>query len=92
MAHGFDLLCCELQRSRALRQDALVRDRIGALAAEIEVGRRLMIHCAELAGSGSTLPAIGAISKVFSGELMARYGQTALPQLQPPSPSPAIGA
>jgi hypothetical protein len=29
-----------------------------------------MLHCAELAESGTTPPGMGAISKVFSGELM----------------------
>ena len=53
------------------------------LAAEIEVGRRLMVHCAELATSGTTPPAMGAMSKVFSGELMERYGQAALEILGP---------
>lgn len=83
VAHGFELLCQALRESPSLRDDALVRDRIGALAAEIEVGRRLMIHCAELAASGTTPPAMGAISKVFSGELMERYGETALDLLGP---------
>jgi alkylation response protein AidB-like acyl-CoA dehydrogenase len=60
-----------------------VRDRIGQLAAEIEVGRQLMIHCAELAESGTTPPEMGAISKVFSGELMERFGEAALDLLGP---------
>jgi alkylation response protein AidB-like acyl-CoA dehydrogenase len=83
VAHGFDLLCRAIRDNRGLRQDSLVRDRIGQLAAEIEVGRRLMIHCAELATSGTTPPALGAISKVFSGELMERYGEAALEILGP---------
>ena len=83
VAHGFDLLCRELRAAPALRDDALVRDRIGALAAEIEVGRRLMIHCAELATSGTTPPEMGAISKVYSGELMERYGEASLELLGP---------
>ena len=71
---------------RAARRCAttpLVRDRIGTLAAEIEVGRRLMIHCAELATSGTTPPEMGAISKVYSGELMERFGEAALDMLGP---------
>lgn len=83
VAHGFDLLCQELRANMALRNDPLVRDRVGQLAAEIEVGRRLMIHCAEFAAGGTTPPALGAISKVFSGELMERYGQAALELLGP---------
>jgi alkylation response protein AidB-like acyl-CoA dehydrogenase len=76
--HGFERLCRELRRSPALRDDPLVRDRIGQLAAEIEVGRRLMLHCAERAVDGTTPPDVGAISKVWSGELMERYGEAAL--------------
>ncbi len=83
VAHGFDLLCREIRASLALRDDPLVRERIATLAAEIEVGRRLMIHCAELATSGTTPPAMGAMSKVFSGELMERYGEAALELLGP---------
>ena len=37
-----------------------------------------MLYCAELAGSGPTPPEIGAMSKVFSGELMERFGEAAL--------------
>lgn len=83
VAHGFDLLCREIRASLALRDDPLVRERVAVLAAEIEVGRQLMVHCAELATSGTTPPAMGAMSKVFSGELMERYGQAALEILGP---------
>jgi alkylation response protein AidB-like acyl-CoA dehydrogenase len=83
VAHGFDRLCRALREQAGLREDALVRERIGQLAAEIEVGRRLMIHCAELATGGTTPPEMGAISKVFSGELMERYGEAALELLGP---------
>jgi alkylation response protein AidB-like acyl-CoA dehydrogenase len=78
VAHAYDLLCREIRASAALRDDPLVRERIAVLAAEIEVGRRLMIHCAELAASGTTPPELGAISKVFSSELMERFGEAAL--------------
>ena len=51
VAHAFDLLCRDVREPAPQLQlrDPLVRDRIATLAAEIEVGRRLMIHCAELA-------------------------------------------
>jgi len=78
VAHAFDLLCRDLRASPRQCEDPLVRDRVGALAAEVEVGRRLMIHCAELATGGTTPPEMGAISKVFSGELMERFGEAAL--------------
>jgi alkylation response protein AidB-like acyl-CoA dehydrogenase len=83
VAHAFDILCGEVRGTPSLRDDALVRERIATLAAEIEVGRRLMIHCAELATSGTTPPELGAISKVFSGELMERFGEAALDILGP---------
>ncbi|MFO1272775.1 MAG: acyl-CoA dehydrogenase family protein [Rubrivivax sp.] len=83
VAHAFDLLCRDLRARPELRRDALVRDRMGLLAAEIEVGRQLMLHCAELAESGTTPPELGAISKVFSGELMERFGEAALELLGP---------
>jgi alkylation response protein AidB-like acyl-CoA dehydrogenase len=61
-----------------LSDGPVVRDRIARLAAEIEVGRQLMMHCAELAADGITPPEYGAISKVFSAELMERFGEAAL--------------
>ena len=78
VAHGFELLCRDLRADGAAAADPLVRERIGTLAAEIEIGRRLMLHCAELAESGATPPELAAISKVYSGELMERFGQAAL--------------
>lgn len=83
VARAFDLLCRDVRADAALRADPRVRDAIGQLAAEIEVGRQLMIHCAELAESGTTPPELGAISKVFSGELMERFGEAALELLGP---------
>ena len=82
VAHAFEQL---RQRVMArdgdtppLSDDPIVRDRIARLASEIEVGRQLMMHCAELAADGITPPEYGAISKVFSGELMERFGEAAL--------------
>src|SRR3978361_1596958 len=37
-----------------------------------------MMHCPALAANGATPPEYGAISKVFSGELMERFGEAAL--------------
>jgi alkylation response protein AidB-like acyl-CoA dehydrogenase len=61
-----------------LSDDPIVRDRMARLASDIEVGRQLMMHCAELAADGITPPEYGAMSKVFSGELMERFGEAAL--------------
>src|SRR6266851_4990843 len=82
VAHAFEQLRRRIMaRERdapPLSNDPIVRDRIASLATEIEVGRQLMMHCAELAADGITPPEYGAISKVFSGELMERFGEAAL--------------
>ncbi len=83
VAHAFECLCQEVRVRPELCQDTLVRDRLGQLAADIEVGRQLMMHCAVLAESGSTPPEMGALSKVFSGELFERFGEAALEILGP---------
>jgi alkylation response protein AidB-like acyl-CoA dehydrogenase len=78
----FDVLCEHLRRTDSndppLRQDPFVRDKIGELAARIEVGRRMMIACANSAESGVTSPHEAAIGKVYSGELMEQFGEAAL--------------
>lgn len=78
--HGFELLCewLHLPENAALRDDPLVRERVAQFAAEIEVGRQMMMDCAQLAGSGETPPEAGAMSKVFSGELMERFGEAVM--------------
>ena len=82
VAHAFEQLRKRvIARGRdalSLADDPLVRDKMALLACEIEVGRQLMMHCAELARNGVTPPEYGAISKVFSGELMERFGEAAL--------------
>ncbi|MBR0854492.1 acyl-CoA dehydrogenase [Bradyrhizobium liaoningense] len=82
VAHMFELLCEHIRtaerRGSPMRRDPLVRARIGALAAEIEAGRRMMVHCAEQVDKGETPPDEAAVSKVYSGELMERFGETAL--------------
>jgi alkylation response protein AidB-like acyl-CoA dehydrogenase len=82
VAHAFEQLRKHIlvkgNGGRPLSDDPIVRDRMATLACEIEVGRQLMVHCAELAANGITPPEYGAISKVFSGELMERFGEAAL--------------
>ena len=82
VAHAFEQLrkrvMAQVDGVRRLGDDPIVRDRMATLACEIEVGRQLMVHCAELAAGGITPPEYGAISKVFSGELMERFGEAAL--------------
>ncbi|WP_315828352.1 MULTISPECIES: acyl-CoA dehydrogenase [unclassified Bradyrhizobium] len=87
VAHMFELLCEHLRTAKRhgipMRHDPLVRARIGALAAEIEAGRRMMVYCAEQVDKGETPPDEAAVSKVYSGELMERFGETALDLLGP---------
>lgn len=82
VAHAFEQLRRHVMAKddggTALSDDPIVRDRMATLAADIEVGRQLMMHCAELAADGMTPAEYGAISKVFSGELMERFGEAAL--------------
>jgi alkylation response protein AidB-like acyl-CoA dehydrogenase len=82
VAHAFEQLRRYMMIAEGdhppLGNDPVVRDRLATLAAEIEVGRQLMMHCAELAAEGATPPEYGAISKVYSGELMERFGEAAL--------------
>jgi alkylation response protein AidB-like acyl-CoA dehydrogenase len=82
VAHAFEQLRRHVMAREddapPLAEDPIVRDRMAVLASEIEVGRQLMMLCAELATDGITPPEYGAISKVFSGELMERFGEAAL--------------
>jgi alkylation response protein AidB-like acyl-CoA dehydrogenase len=81
VAHAFEQLRQHILSRPELSADPLVRDRMATFACEIEVGRQLMMHCAELAAEGITPPEYGAISKVFSSELMERFGEAALDML-----------
>lgn len=78
VAHAFEQLRRHLVDRPDLSGDPIVRDRMATFACEIEIGRQLMMHCAELAAGGITPPEYGAISKVFSSELMERFGEGAL--------------
>jgi alkylation response protein AidB-like acyl-CoA dehydrogenase len=75
---------CEVLRERQTRSgDALVRDTVGALAADIEVARQLMIRCARLADNGVMPLHEAAMAKVFAGELHERFGEAVLDSLGP---------
>jgi alkylation response protein AidB-like acyl-CoA dehydrogenase len=63
---------------KALRSDPLVRDRIGALAADLEVARQFQLRNSRLVEQGKVPIAEAAIGKVFSSELQERIGQAAL--------------
>lgn len=63
---------------KALRSDPVIRDRIGALAADIEVARQFQIRNSRLVEQGKVPIHEAAMGKVFSSELQERLGQAAL--------------
>jgi alkylation response protein AidB-like acyl-CoA dehydrogenase len=63
---------------RALKNDPVIRDRIGALAADIEVARQFQTRNAQLIEQGKVPVHEAAMGKVFSSELQERLGQAAL--------------
>jgi len=63
---------------RMLRNDAVVRDRIGALAADLEVARHFLLRNTQLLETGRTPVYEGAMSKLFVDELGIRLGEAAL--------------
>ena len=63
---------------KVLRNDPVIRDRIGALAAEIEIARQFLMRNAAILEQGRVPVYEAAISKVFSSELQERLGQAAL--------------
>jgi alkylation response protein AidB-like acyl-CoA dehydrogenase len=68
---------------QALRDDPLLRDRLGGLAAEIEAARQLSINAVRIAAHGGTPVHEAAMSKVYSGELLQRLTLTAIDLLGP---------
>jgi alkylation response protein AidB-like acyl-CoA dehydrogenase len=63
---------------RALRNDPVIRDRIGALAADLEVARQFQMRNARLVEQGKVPIHEAAMGKVFTSELQERLGQAAL--------------
>ena len=63
---------------QALRDDPVIRDRIGALAADIGVARQFQIRNARLIEEGRVPIHEAAMSKVFASELQERLGQASL--------------
>jgi alkylation response protein AidB-like acyl-CoA dehydrogenase len=63
---------------RALRSDPVIRDRIGALAADLEVARQFQVRNARMVEQGKVPIHEAAMGKVFTSELQERLGQTAL--------------
>jgi alkylation response protein AidB-like acyl-CoA dehydrogenase len=63
---------------KPLRNDAVIRDRIGALAAEIEVARQFVLRNASIVEAGRAPIYEAAMTKVFAGELQERLAEAAL--------------
>ena len=63
---------------KALRSDPGIRDRIGALAADIEVARLFQMRNSRLVEQGRVPVHEAAMGKVFASELQERLGQAAL--------------
>ena len=76
--HAFDHLTEYVRNTTALRTDAVVRDRIGALAADIEVARQFQMRNSRLVEQGKVPIHEAAMGKVFTSELQERLGQAAL--------------
>src|SRR6266508_783100 len=63
---------------KALKNDPVIRDRIGALAADIEVARQFQMRNSWLVEQGRVPIHEAAMGKVFASELQERLGQAAL--------------
>ena len=63
---------------KPLRLDAVIRDRIGALASDIEVARLFQLRNSQLIESGKMPVQEAAAGKIFTSELQERLGQAAL--------------
>jgi alkylation response protein AidB-like acyl-CoA dehydrogenase len=63
---------------RPLRLDPVVRDTIGGYAAQLEAGRQLSVNPVSILARGAEPTWEAAIAKVFGGELMERFCQSAL--------------
>ncbi|MCW2934285.1 MAG: acyl-CoA dehydrogenase [Actinomycetia bacterium] len=77
----FEVFCDHLrsdERGEKPADDPQVRDTVGALAADIEVARQLMIRCARMADNGVPPLHEAAITKVFASELHERFGEAVL--------------
>ena len=71
------------QAGRPLRDDPLLRDRLGGLAAEIEAARQLAVNGVRIVARGGLPIHEAAMSKVYSGELLQRLTQSAIDLLGP---------
>ena len=74
----FDHLTEYVKSAPALRSDPVIRDRIGALAADIEVARQFQMRNSRLVEQGKVPIHEAAVGKIFTSELQERLGQAAL--------------
>jgi alkylation response protein AidB-like acyl-CoA dehydrogenase len=76
--HLTEYLKTAMAGGKPLKNDPVIRDRIGALAADIEVARQFQMRNSRLVEQGKVPLHEAAMGKVFSSELQERLGQTAL--------------
>jgi alkylation response protein AidB-like acyl-CoA dehydrogenase len=76
--HLVDYVKTAVVAGKPLREDPVVRDRIGALAADLEVARQLQMRNSRMVEEGRAPLHEAAIGKVFSSELQERMAQTAI--------------
>lgn len=67
------------------RLDALARDRIGALIAEVSVARTLLMRSVLLTEQGRPAPVEAAMTKICTGEVMERFAEAAIDLVGPRS-------
>ena len=79
----FSYLCKAVSDNPRLASNFQVRDRIGRMAAEIEVSRRLYVAALQIAEQGNVPIVEASMSGVFNSELMERLGEMALDILGP---------
>jgi alkylation response protein AidB-like acyl-CoA dehydrogenase len=82
LERSFDRLTSYIRTAKVngkyLRDDPLVRDKIGQIAAEIEVARQFQVRNTRMVERGRVPIYEAAVGKVFAGELQERIGQLAL--------------
>ncbi|TNE34706.1 MAG: acyl-CoA dehydrogenase [Alphaproteobacteria bacterium] len=80
--HYFNIVCDYIRNAevdgKRLADDPYIRDRIADFAAQIEAGRLMSINCVGLVENSEMPPHYAAMNKIFSSELMERFGETAL--------------
>lgn len=75
---NFERMLVEIRRQPGLRDSSAVRERVGELAADIEVARQLLAQSVSMVERGQVPVHEAAMSKTFTGELMERVGEAAL--------------